>query len=217
MKKSILSFLSLLAIAILPAIANAGEAPYPARPVRLLVSAPPGGTVDLVARILAPKLTAQMGRPFVVENKPGAGGVVCAELLATAKPDGYTLGVLYSSFTTNAALRKISSYDPVKDIAPIAIAIKTPLLLAVFPGLGLKSVRDLVALAKAKPLLYSSAGNGTGAHLCGEKFKKMAGIQVTHVPYGGAAQSVTDIVTGQIQYTFTGPVVVLPWATNKGA
>ena len=211
MKKAGLSFFSLLAIAILAAIATAGEAPYPARPVRLLVSQQPAGTVDLIARVLAPKLTAQMGRPFVVENKPGAGGIVCAELLATAKHDGYTLGVIFNSFTTNVALRKISSYDPVKDIAPIALVIKQPLILASFPGLGLQSVRDLIALAKTKPLIWSSGGIGTGSHLGGELFHLMAGINATHVPCTGGAAATTEVVTGRVQYTFQGPTVFLPW------
>jgi tripartite-type tricarboxylate transporter receptor subunit TctC len=145
--------------------AGAAEQLYPVRPVRIIVPAPPDGTVDLVARVLGPKLSEQMGQQFIADNRGGAGGVVAAELLASSSPDGYTLGVVDTSFTTNAALRKKASYDPVRDYAPISLVMWTPLVLVANPGAGVESVRDLVALAKLKELNYASAGNGT-AGIC---------------------------------------------------
>jgi tripartite-type tricarboxylate transporter receptor subunit TctC len=185
---------------------------YPVRPVRVLVTAPPGGTVDLVARVLGPKLTEQLGQPFIVDNRPGAGGVIAAELLAKATPDGYTLGAIYTSFTTNAVMRKHSPYDPVRDIAPITLVSISPLVLVAYPGLGVESVQDLIALAKRKPLYYGSSGNGSGGHMCGELFKAMARIDATHVPYKGAAAATSEVVAGQVQFEFVGPVTVLSLA-----
>ncbi|HEV7803914.1 MAG TPA: tripartite tricarboxylate transporter substrate binding protein [Burkholderiales bacterium] len=194
--------------AVCAALAGAAEHAYPLRPVRMIVSATPGGTVDLVARVLAPKLSNQLGQQFIVDNRSGAGGVVAAELIARAVPDGYTLGVVYTSFTTNAALRKHSSYDPVSDYAPISLVMWTPLVLIANPALAVSSVRELIAMSKTRELHYASSGNGSGGHMCGELFKSLAGIRSTHVPYKGAALGTNDVVSGEVQYAFVGPVTV---------
>lgn len=187
----------------------AAESSYPSRPVRFIIPAPPGGTVDHIARLIATPLTEQMGKPFVLDNRGGAGGVIAGELIASAAPDGHTLGMIYTSYTTNAVLRAKPSYSPTRDNAPITQATWSPLLLAAHPGLPVKSVSELVALAKSRPMLYGSAGNGSGGHMCAELFNAMAGLKVTHVPYKGAAAATNEVVSGQVAYQFAGPITVL--------
>lgn len=198
-----------MVFAWLTLLCSAADAAYPTRPVRFLIPAPPGGTVDHIARLIAAPLTEQMGKPFVLDNRAGAGGVIAAEMIAHAAPDGHTLGMIYTSYTTNAVLRAQPSYSPVKDNTPITQATWSPLLLAVHNGIPAKSVSELVALAKAKPMLYGSAGNGSGGHMAAELFNSMAGLRVTHVPYKGAAAATNDVVAGQVAYQFAGPITVL--------
>lgn len=207
---------AVVAAALLLAVpsSHAGEAVYPVRPVRVLVSATPGGTVDLVARVLAPRLAEQTGQAFVVDNRAGAGGVIAAELVARAIPDGYTIGAVYTSFTTNAVLHRKPSYDPLSDFAPLMLVSASPLALVAHPALGVDSVRDLVALARTRPLHYASSGNGSGGHMCGELLKLLAKAPATHVPYKGAAAATSDVVAGQVQFQFAGPVTVVPLARN---
>jgi len=185
------------------------DAAYPVRPVRILVPAPPGGTADLVARVLGPKLGEQTGQTFVVDNRGGAGGVVAAELLAAAPPDGYTIGTVYTALTTNVALRRKPTYDPVSGFTPLSLVMWSPLVLVAHPGLGVNSARDLIAMAKSKTLHYASAGNGTGGHMCGELFKSLARIPAVHVPYKGAAAGTNDVVSGQVQFAFVGPITAV--------
>jgi tripartite-type tricarboxylate transporter receptor subunit TctC len=189
-------------------IAQANEA-YPDRPLRFVVPAPPGGTVDLIARLAAPRLSEQLGKPVVVDNRAGAGGVIAAELVAHAAPDGYTLSMIYTSYTTNAVLRAKPGYSPERDNTPITQATTSPLLLAAHSNLPVKSVGELLALAKSKPLLYGSAGNGSGGHMAAELFNHLAGVRVTHVPYKGAAAATNELVSGQVAYQFAGPITVL--------
>jgi len=187
----------------------ASDVAYPARPVRFLIPAPPGGTVDHVARLIATPLTEQMGKPFVLDNRPGAGGIIAAEMLANAAPDGHTLGMIYTSYTTNAVLRTRPTYSPTRDNTPITQATASPLMLVAYTGMPAKSVSELIALAKSRPMLYGSAGNGSGGHMCGELFNVMAGLKVTHVPYKGAAAATNEVVSGQVAYQFAGPITVL--------
>ena len=189
-------------------LAQANDA-YPVRPLRFLVPAPPGGTVDLIARLTAPRLTEQMGKAVVVDNRAGAGGVIAAELIANSAPDGYTLGMIYTSYTTNAVLRAKPSYAPERDNTPITQATASPLLLALHVNVPAKNVGELLALAKTKPLLYGSAGSGSGGHMAAELFNHLAGVRVTHVPYKGAAAATNEVVSGQVAYQFAGPVTVL--------
>jgi tripartite-type tricarboxylate transporter receptor subunit TctC len=195
-----------------PAFAAEQTPPYPTRPVRVIVSATPGGTVDLVARILSPRLGERFGQPFVVDNRAGAGGIVSAELLIKSAPDGHTLGCIFTSFTTNVALRKVPPYDPARDIAPVTLVSWSPLVLVANTALGIESVRDLIALAKTKPLYYGSSGNGSGGHMSVELFKSMTGINATHVAYKGAAAATSDVIAGHVQFEIVGPVTVLALA-----
>lgn len=199
---------AIVAIAQAPA-GGAADAAYPTRPVRVIVPAPPGGTADLVARVLAPKLAEQMHQAFVVDNRGGAGGVVAAELLAAAAPDGYTLGSIYTSFTTNVALRKKPSYDPLAGYSYVSMVMWSPLVLIAHPGVPVNSVKELIALSKTRDLHYASAGNGTGGHMCGELFKSLTGARATHVPYKGAALGTNDVVSGAMQFAFVGPITAV--------
>jgi tripartite-type tricarboxylate transporter receptor subunit TctC len=180
---------------------------YPTKPVRLLVPAPPGGSTDLIARVMGAQLAEQLHEQVVVDNRGGAGGVVATEILARSVPDGHTLGVLYTPHTTQPSFTKLP-YDPVNDFTPLSMLTAAPLVLVVYPGLPAKSVKDLIALAKTKPLVYGSAGNGSGGHLSGELFKLMAGIDATHVPYKGAGPAATDVMAGQIHFQFAAHITV---------
>lgn len=186
---------------------------YPTKPIRMICPFPPGGTTDVVARLVAQKLTEAWGQQVVVDNRPGAGGIIGTEIVTKAAPDGYT--VLLGSITTHAvnpALYKKLNFDPVKDFAPVSLVVSSPQLLAVHPSVAAKSVKELIALAKAKPgqLNYASAGTGTSPHLTFELFKSMAGIDVVHVPYKGTGPAITDLIGGQVQMMITGVVALMP-------
>ena len=183
----------------------AGAQAYPAKPIRLIVPYPAGGGGDLLARPLAQSLTEALGQQVIVENRGGAGGNLGMELVAKSPPDGYTLVLgLTAQYAVNPSLYPKLPYDPVKDFAPVALLVRNPYVLAVHPSLPVRSAKELIALAKTRAgqLVYSSAGNGSGAHLCGEMMKTMAGIKVVHVPYKGAAPAMTDLISGQVQYSF---------------
>jgi len=191
------------AFAAAPAVASAQT--YPTKPIRLLVPAPPGGSTDLIARIVGAKLATQLGHQVVIDNRGGAGGVVATETLARSVPDGHTLAVIYTPHTNQPAFQKLP-YDPVNDFAPLTMMTSAPLVLVVNPAVPAKSLKELIALAKAKPLVYGSAGNGSGGHLSGELLKLMAGIPATHVPYKGAGPAATDLIAGQIQFQFAAQI-----------
>ena len=196
----------LVAVALAAAMpAIAAHSGYPARPVRLLVPSTPGGSVDTLSRNIGTRLSEKWGQQVVVDNRPGAGGVIAAETTAKAVPDGYTLLMCtVSSCATNVSLHKSLPYDPVRDFAPVTLVATQNLMLVVNPSIPANSVKELIALAKASPGKYSfaSAGNGTGSHLSGELFKLMAGINIFHVPYKGVAPALLDVVTGQISMNF---------------
>jgi tripartite-type tricarboxylate transporter receptor subunit TctC len=178
---------------------------WPDRPIHLIVPFPAGSSSDIVARIVAQRLGERLGQPVVVENRPGASGNVGTEAVARAEPDGYTLGLANTS--THAVAASLSAnlgYDPVKDFAPVAMISDSPFVLAVHPSLPARDVRELVALAKAKPraLSYASAGPASMSHLAGALFEKMAGIELLHVPYRGTGQSVIDLIEGRIEIQF---------------
>lgn len=186
---------------------------YPTKPIRLICPFPPGGTTDVVARLVAQKLTEAWKEQVIVDNRAGAGGIIGTELAAKAPADGYT--VLLGSITTHAvnpALYKNLKFDPLKDFTPVSLVVSSPQLLAVHPSLAAKSVKDLIALAKAKPgkLNYASAGVGTSPHLTFELFKSMAGIDAVHVPYKGTGPAITELVGGQVQMMITGVVALMP-------
>jgi tripartite-type tricarboxylate transporter receptor subunit TctC len=182
---------------------------YPVRPVRLIVADAPGGAPDQLARILAQKLSAAIGQQLVVDNRPGAGGVLGADLAAKAPADGYTLLMTTTAiYAILPNLKKNLPYDPVKDFVPISRVATASNVLVVNNALPAKNVAELVKLAKEKPgvLNYGSAGIGTPAHLAGEMLNLMADIKVTHVPYKGAAPALQDVISGNVQYIITSPI-----------
>jgi tripartite-type tricarboxylate transporter receptor subunit TctC len=187
---------------------------YPTRPIRLIVPYTPGGPADIVARVLGQHLGEALGTAIVIDNRGGANGIIGTEAAAKAAPDGYTL--LFGTIQThgvNPGLVAKLPYDPVKDFIAVAPATTFPFLLAVTPTLPASSVADLIALAKAKPglLNYSSAGVGTGTHLAGELLKSLAHLDITHVPYKGGGDALTDVIAGRIEMTFVGVPAALPF------
>ena len=186
---------------------------YPDRPIRLIVPFAAGGGNDTVARLVGQKLERELGQPVVVDNRPGAGGIVGAEAAARAAPDGYTLflgGV--GSHAINPNLHANLGYDPIRDFQPISLIASAPLVLVVHPSVPARSVRELVALAKAQPgkLNYASNGNGSSSHLAAAMFASMTGTDMVHVPYKGLAPALTDLLSGQVQLMFSSVVAILP-------
>lgn len=185
---------------------------YPAKPVRVIVSSAPGGSVDTLGRMLSQKLTTALGQQFVVENRSGSGGVVGTEVVAKAPPDGYTLLMAYHSHVINPSLYPKLPFDTVKNFAPITQVAVQPQLFNVHPTLPAKTVKALIALAKARPgqLLFGSAGSGSGGHLANELFNSMAGIKMTHVPYKGSAAALLDVIAGNTQLMVATLITSLP-------
>jgi len=202
-----LGFVALVAINITAAHGQG----YPERPVRIVVPVPAGGGVDSIARIVAQHLNAVWGQPFIVDNRPGAGGSLGAEIVSRATPDGYTLMVSSSSYVTNAAVRKVR-YDPVRDFTPITKLTTNPYILVVTPSLPVASVKDLVALAKEKPgtLNYASSGLGGVLHLGAELFTTLTSTKMVHVPYKGVADGYPAVMTGQVNWMLGSPISAQP-------
>ncbi|MCE9642463.1 MAG: tripartite tricarboxylate transporter substrate binding protein [Betaproteobacteria bacterium] len=178
----------------------------------MVVPFPAGGGIDTVARVIAPRLAESLGQPVIIDNRVGASGTVGTEAVAKAAPDGYTLLATFASHAQNASLYPKLGYDTVKDFAPITLIATVPNILVINPSLPVKTVKELVALAKKHPgeILYASIGNGTPAHLSAELFNSMAGIRMTHVPYKGAAASIVALISGETQLTFTTVLVAMP-------
>ena len=186
---------------------------YPTKPIRIVVPFPAGGTADILARAAAQRLAETLGQPAVVDNRPGAGGNIGAELVAKAPPDGYTLLMgTVGTHAINASLYSKMPYDHVRDFAPIILVAGVPNVLVVHPSVPAGSVKELIAYAKANPgkLNFASSGSGTSIHLAGELFKTMAGVQMAHVPYKGSAPAVTDLLGGQVQLMFDNLPSALP-------
>lgn len=199
--------------ATLPMPSPAQDAPWPSKPIHIIVPGGSGGVTDIRARWLAERLAPLLGQSVIVENKPGAGGNLGMEIGARSAPDGYTLTIIHQGvMTVNPHLYSRLNYDPLKDFAPITHLGISPLLLAVHPDVRATSVNELVQLAKAKPgqLSFGSPGSGTPPHMAGELFKRMAGIDVVHVPYKGGGQAVSDLVAGHINFSIEGTIVQLP-------
>jgi tripartite-type tricarboxylate transporter receptor subunit TctC len=196
----------------------AAKADFPDKPIHIIVPYTPGGTVDLLARALSPYLTKAWGQQIIVENRPGAGGSVGAEYVAAAPGDGYTLLLSTNSpLTTNVAVFKTLNYDPLKDFVPVILAGENSLVLAIDPRLPVKSVDDLIALAKKDPgkLIGASSGNGSTSHMALAEFDKMAGVDITHVPYKGGVPSLTAVISGEAQLVFADVVPTLPMIRDK--
>lgn len=189
------------------------QADYPAKPVRLIAGFAPGGITDVLARTVAERLTANLGRQFVVENRPGAGTQIACELVAKSPADGYTL--LFQDVTThaiNVTYFKKLPYDSVRDFTPIALVAASPQVLAVHPSVPAKSIREFVALARARPdeLQYGTGGAGTTGHIAGEMFAAASGIRITHIPYKGSGPAVQAVLGGEIAFTFSTTAAVIP-------
>jgi tripartite-type tricarboxylate transporter receptor subunit TctC len=208
-----------LLVAVLAALAAPftfaqSAANYPAKPVRLVVPFPAGGTTDILARAVAQKLSEAWGRQMIVDNRPGAGGNIGSDLVAKSAPDGYTLLMgTVGTHAINPSLYKNMPYDHVKDFAPVILVAGVPNVLVVNPSLPVHSVPELIAYAKANPgkLNFASSGNGTSIHLSGELFKAMTGVEMTHVPYKGSAPALTDLIGGQVQLMFDNLPSSLPF------
>jgi len=207
-------FLSLAAsAALLPGTTRLGSAQeYPARPVRWIVGFPPGGSTDIVARIVAPWLSERLRQQVVVENKPGAGTNLAAQSVANALPDGHTLLFVTPVNAINATLYNGLAFDFMRDIAPVAAIVSVPFVLVVNPAVPAKNVAELIAYAKANPgkLGMCSAGVGSVPHMAGELFKLMAGVDMLHVPYRGSAPALTDLIAGHVQVMFDAMPASLP-------
>ena len=185
---------------------------YPSRPIRIVVPFPPGGGVDLVARVIGQQLTAQMGQPVIIENKPGASANIGADYVAKAKPDGYTILCAANGLASNVTLFPHTPFNALRDFAPITKVGSAPLIIIVAKDFPAKTLKDLIAMARKEPgkLAYGSAGNGSSQHLGGEMLKLAAKIDVLHVPYKGGAPAMTDLLAGRISYMVQNPLEALP-------
>ena len=186
---------------------------YPTKPIRAIVPFPAGGGIDTVIRILAPKMSEQLGQQVLVDNRAGASGTLGTEIVAKSPPDGHTLLATFSSHAQNQILYRSLPFDTLRDFAPITVFGTVPNILVINPSLPVKTVKDLIALAKKRPgeILYASIGPASPSHLSAELFNSMAGIKTTHVPYKGAAPSMVALVAGETQLTFTTVLVAVPY------
>ena len=190
--------------------------PYPSKPIRLIVPYPPGGPTDFVGRLVGPKLAQRVGQQVVVDNRPGAGTIIGSELVARATPDGYTLlfGTGGGTFLTPLILPNVP-FDPLRDFAPVAMLVMSPQVLVTHPSVAAGSVKELVALALARPgaLNFASVGTGTSPHLGGELFQALTGTSMVHVPYKGTGPAMTDLIAGHVHVMFTSMPSVMPHVT----
>ena len=190
-----------------------GAESYPAKPVRLVITFPAGGPTDVIVRLIGQRLTEDWKQPMIIDNRGGAGGIVGTEIVAHAAPDGYTFLVgTAGGMTINPALRPKLPYDPFRDFAPVGMLVTNPQILVAHPSVAAKNVKELVALAKAKPgqLNFASAGSGTATHLGLELLKLTTGLDAVHVPYKGGAPAITDLISGQVQLLWVSIPSVLP-------
>ena len=202
-------------VAALTAAAAAAQT-YPVKAVRIVNPFSPGGSLDLVARTLAKSMSAELGQPVIVDNRPGAGGTIGVDLIAKSPPDGYTLLAVQSSITINPSLQKNIPYDPVRDFAPISKIASYMFFLVVHPSLPVRSVKQLIVLAKSKPgeINYASVGIGSGTHLAGELFNYLTGVKMMHIPYKGTGQVMPDLLGGQVAVHF-GSTSVVPYVKAR--
>jgi tripartite-type tricarboxylate transporter receptor subunit TctC len=206
---------SLVALA-LPAAQALAQKSYPNKAIRMIVPFAPGGSNDIMGRLVAAKLTESMGQQVVVDNRPGASGIVGTDLAAKAAPDGYTVLVMSLTFTVNPSIRSKLPYDTEKDLVPVTLIASAPLILVVHPSLPVKSVKEFIAYAKANPgkLNFGSGGPGSTPHLAGEMLKTMARLEMTHVPYKGGGPALADLLGGQIQLMLENIPSTLPFVKS---
>ena len=200
------------AVALAASALAASAQDYPSKPIRIVVPFGPGGFTDVVARIIQKELGGAVGQPIVIENKPGAGSTIGTSEVAKAKPDGYTLVMISTSHVISPHLYKEMPYDPISDFTPVMKLGEGPYVLVVHPSLGVKSVAELIALAKKEPnrIDYASSGNGSSQHLVGALFARMAGAPINHVPYKGSSGAMNDLLGGQVKVSFVGMPNALP-------
>ena len=199
-------------LALLIVGSPAAQTTYPEKPIRMVVGFPPGGQPDTIARLLGQKFAEAWGKPIVIDNATGAAGNIAADRVAKAAPDGYTLGLLgQSQIVVNPSLYKLT-YDPVKDFAPVSQVTVSPTMLVVYNAVPVKSVKELVALAKAQPggLTFASGGSGSATHMPAELFKSVAGLDIRHIPYKGAVAGIPDLLGGRVTMMFSNIAAVLP-------
>jgi len=197
----------------LPLIAGAQPGDYPNHPIRYIVANSAGGGEDTTARTIAGKLTTALGQQIIIDNRPGAAGSIAAELAAKSPPDGYTIMMgSVGSLAVNPSMYKKLAYNPERDLAPVSLVVSQGNILVVNPAVPARSVRELIALAKAKPgkLTFGSSGSGNAGHLAGELFKNMAGVDMVHVPYKGGAPAMIDLIGGRIDMVFSSAATALP-------
>ena len=200
-----------LAIALLAGGAWAAQAqPYPTKPIRMIVAVPPGGPADTLARMVAPRITETLGHTVVIDNRPGANGNIAFEMATRAAPDGYTFVLAAAGVAINPSLYREVRFDPVKDFAAITHGISVPNILIVHPSVAATSLKDLIALGKAKPVNFASAGNGSSGHLALEQFKSNSGMQITHIPYKGGGPALAELIGGQVQALFSLALAATP-------
>ena len=199
------------AAALLSATVAAAQ-PFPSRPIRLLMPVSPGSAVDFLARTMGPRVGEIWGQPLVIDSRPSAGGIVASQILVNSTPDGHTLMINSIGHAVNASLYSKLPYDTLRDFAGVTMVADIPNVLVVTPALKWKSVRDLIAAAKARPgqINFASAGIGSGTHMNGEEFKLVTGIDVVHVPYKGTPEALTDTITGRVQYFFSPITAAVP-------
>ena len=195
--------------ATLLAVAGAGAADFPTRPIRLIVGAAPGGGSDFVARAISPKVAEILGQPVVVDNRGGAAGLVASELVAKSPPDGYTLLLVFANFATFPSLNKQLPFDPEKDLVPVSDIATSPLVLTVSLSLPAKDVQGVIAAAKSGSLNYASPGTGSMGHLAAELFQSMAGVKMTHIPYKGGGPAIIGLLGGQVDLYFSTPAAAV--------
>ena len=204
--------LTAIGLSAIAAIGNASAADYPTRPVKWVVGYPPGGSTDIIARLIGQRLSEKLGQQFVIENKPGAGNNIATESVINAEPDGYTLLLVNPANYINASLYANLKFNVVRDIAPVASFNRVPNVMTVGKDVQAKTVAEFIAYAKANPgkVNMASSGNGTSVHLSGEMFMAMTGIKMQHVPYRGAAPAITDMLGGQVQVIFDNMPSIIP-------
>jgi len=211
LRRALIPMFAVVILSALPAALRAQA--YPAKPIRVIVPFQSGGSMESIVRRVGQKLTAAYGQPIVIENRPGAGGMVGTEYVAKSPADGYTLLATPSAFVMNAAIHNNSSYNPVKDFEAVTLLVSYPLVLVVHPSLPVHSVKALVALAKARPgdLNYSSGGRGTSNHVAAELFANLAGVRLTHVPYKGGGPAFTALISGEVHLMFAASQTAAPF------
>ena len=206
---------AITSVLVLASFAHAQPAAYPTKPVKIIVPFAPGGGSDFMARLMSKQLGEKLGQPVIVENRAGAGGNLGADIALRAAPDGYTLLLTAASYTVNPSVYKLA-FDPLKDITPIAQLARGPFIIAVYPKLPVKTLKELVEAAKKEPgkLTYASAGSGSITHLVSEYFLDVAGIDIIHVPYKGTSPALTDTIAGNVQLIFGTVAATLPFVKS---